>query len=65
LLPWDHAAGFLIHKESGGIGRMLNGRRYRPSDPSIGGLLAPDLELWNQLWTILVADEEPPELEAD
>lgn len=65
LLPWDHAAGFLMHKESGGISRMINGRRYRPSDPSIGGLLAPDLELWNQLWTILVADREPPELEAD
>jgi hypothetical protein len=54
-----------MHKESGGISRMINGRRYRPSDPSIGGLLAPDLELWNQLWTILVADGEPPELEAD
>ncbi len=65
LLPWDHAAGFLMHREAGGIARRIDGSCYRPSDPSIGGLLAPDREIWRELWNILVGDGEPPELEAD
>ncbi len=56
LLPWDHAAGFLLHREAGGVGRLLSGEEYRPSDPSVGGLLAPDLEVWNKLHAILVGD---------
>ena len=54
LLPWDHAAGFLLHQEAGGVARLVDGRTYRPSDPSTAGLLAPDEDVWNKLSEILV-----------
>ena len=57
LLPWDHAAGFLLHTEAGGVARGLDGGRYKPSDPSTGGLVAPDEDVWNKLHELLVAEE--------
>lgn len=54
LLPWDHAAGWLLHQEAGGVARQIDGGVYRPSDPSVGGLLAPDEDVWNKLHEILV-----------
>jgi len=59
LLPWDHAAGFLLHAEAGGVGRLIDGRPYRPSDPSQPGLLAPDADVWNKLREILVGGPPP------
>lgn len=56
LLPWDHAAGFLLHREAGGVARLIDGGIYRPSHPTIGGLLAPDEDVWNKLHEILVGD---------
>lgn len=56
LLPWDHAAGYLLHSEAGGAARQLDGRPYRPSDPSGGGLVAPDEDVWNMLHELLVGD---------
>ncbi len=50
LLPWDHAAGFMLHAEAGGVARLIDsGGPYRPSDPSHPGLLAPDIDVWNKL----------------
>lgn len=57
VLPWDHTAGFLLQTEAGGVARALDGSRYRPSDPSTGGLVAPDEDVWNSLHALLVAEE--------
>jgi fructose-1,6-bisphosphatase/inositol monophosphatase family enzyme len=46
LYPWDHAAGFLIHREAGGYGRRFDGSDYRPSEIEGGLLLAPDEASW-------------------
>ena len=46
LLPWDHAAGVLLHQEAGGYSACLDGRDYAP-DRTDGGLIcAPDRESW-------------------
>src|SRR5262249_22723244 len=43
LMPWDHAAGVLIHAEAGGYARTLAGEPYRPRALAAPGLLlAPD-----------------------
>jgi len=57
LLPWDHAAGNLIHLEAGGHNRMMDGRPYvpRPIEGSI--LLAPDEASWRQLRDLLEGDD--------
>jgi fructose-1,6-bisphosphatase/inositol monophosphatase family enzyme len=46
LYPWDHAAGFLIHREAGGYARRFDGSEYRPSEIEGGLLLAPDAASW-------------------
>jgi len=55
LLPWDHAAGWLLHREAGGHAAMLDGRDYRPSIFKGGYLCAPDPECWQELAGILRA----------
>jgi fructose-1,6-bisphosphatase/inositol monophosphatase family enzyme len=49
LYPWDHAAGFLLHREAGGYGRRFDGGEYRPSVIDGGLLLAPDEASWHAL----------------
>ncbi len=49
LLPWDHAAGVLLHREAGGYGRQFDGGEYRPSVIDGGLLLAPDAASWEAL----------------
>ena len=29
-MPWDHAAGVLIHAEAGGYSQLTDGRTYAP-----------------------------------
>ncbi|MGH6948575.1 MAG: inositol monophosphatase family protein [Kiloniellales bacterium] len=54
LLPWDHAAGVLIHREAGGIGRTLAGDDYEARDfRQKGLLLAPDEASWGALYGTL------------
>jgi fructose-1,6-bisphosphatase/inositol monophosphatase family enzyme len=31
LMPWDHAAGWLIHQEAGGYSAHFDGSAYRPA----------------------------------
>ena len=38
LLPWDHAAGVLLHAEAGGYAARLDGSAYR-ADETEGGLI--------------------------
>ncbi len=51
LLPWDHAAGVLLHAEAGGYSAMLgDGTTYRPvSYPSGAFLVAPGKASWEAL----------------
>ena len=49
LLPWDHAAGVLIHAEAGGYARMFDGSAYSPLVHTGGLLAAPDEETWRAI----------------
>ncbi len=49
LLPWDHAAGVLLHREAGGYAKRFDGSDYRPTTTTGGLLLAPDEASWNAL----------------
>lgn len=49
LLPWDHAAGVLLHQEAGGYARRFDGSAYRPSVTEGGLLLAPDEASWQEV----------------
>ena len=40
LMPWDHAAGVLIHAEAGGYSRLVNGKPYQPVACERGAELA-------------------------
>lgn len=43
LLPWDHAAGWLLHAEAGGYAARFDGRPYDPARHRDGGLICtPD-----------------------
>lgn len=57
LMPWDHAAGVLIHREAGGHSSYLEGGDYSAERIDESGLLmAPDPESWQALRRILLAD---------
>jgi fructose-1,6-bisphosphatase/inositol monophosphatase family enzyme len=46
LMPWDHAAGWLMHQEAGGYSAHFDGSEYRPTH-LIGGLVCtPDQQSW-------------------
>jgi fructose-1,6-bisphosphatase/inositol monophosphatase family enzyme len=55
IMPWDHAAGTLMHAEAGGYHAKLNGDAYTPADREGGLLLAPDRETWTALRDLLFA----------
>ena len=49
-MPWDHAAGALMHREAGGYSARLDGAPYSPAGgPDQTILLAPDRESWQAL----------------
>jgi fructose-1,6-bisphosphatase/inositol monophosphatase family enzyme len=47
LMPWDHAAGWLLHKEAGGYSAHFDGTAYHPTHFSGGLLCAPDEDSWH------------------
>ena len=49
VLPWDHAAGWLIHREAGGYTAHFDGSPYRPVNRGGGLISAPDRESWQIL----------------
>ncbi|EME69813.1 fructose-1 6-bisphosphatase [Paramagnetospirillum caucaseum] len=53
LMPWDHAAGVLIHAEAGGHAALTDGRSYRPRAEEGGLLLAPSPESWKSLQAVI------------
>jgi fructose-1,6-bisphosphatase/inositol monophosphatase family enzyme len=49
LMPWDHAAGWLLHREAGGYSARFDGSPYRPAETSGGLICAPDRASWEAL----------------
>jgi len=49
IMPWDHAAGVMMHAEAGGYSARLDGMAYAPTDEEGGLLLAPDKASWTEL----------------
>lgn len=47
LMPWDHAAGWLLHREAGGFSAHFDGSPYRPAHTSGGLVCAPDEASWH------------------
>ncbi len=54
LMPWDHAAGVLLHAEAGGHGALIDGRPYCPTLREGIVLLAPDLDQWRRARDLFV-----------
>ncbi len=49
LLPWDHAPGWLLHREAGGYSAHFDGTPYAPSRVTRGLICAPDRASWEAL----------------
>ncbi len=47
LMPWDHAAGWLLHREAGGYSAHFDGSPYQPVNLTGGLLCAPDEASWH------------------
>jgi len=56
LMPWDHAAGWLLHREAGGYSAHFDGRPYVPSHTSGGLLYAPDQATWHAVHAALFSE---------
>jgi fructose-1,6-bisphosphatase/inositol monophosphatase family enzyme len=56
LLPWDHAAGWLLHREAGGFSARFDGSAYSPVSTDGGLICAPDHASWEALRTTLLAN---------
>jgi fructose-1,6-bisphosphatase/inositol monophosphatase family enzyme len=46
VMPWDHAAGWLIYREAGGYTAHFDGSPYRPVSRGGGLISAPDKDSW-------------------
>jgi fructose-1,6-bisphosphatase/inositol monophosphatase family enzyme len=46
LLPWDHAPGWLLHREAGGYAARFDGSDYSPAETGGGLICAPDRAGW-------------------
>jgi fructose-1,6-bisphosphatase/inositol monophosphatase family enzyme len=54
LLPWDHAPGWLLHREAGGYAARFDGSAYSSSHTDGGLICAPDRACWEALREALV-----------
>lgn len=57
LMPWDHAAGVLIHAEAGGYSAQLDGSPYSPRRHTGGLICAPDAAGHAEVLQSLFGDE--------
>ncbi len=46
LMPWDHAPGWLLHREAGGYAARHDGSDYSPLQTDGGLICAPDRDGW-------------------
>ncbi|EWY42257.1 inositol-1-monophosphatase [Skermanella stibiiresistens SB22] len=56
IMPWDHAAGALMHAEAGGYHARIDGTPYSPTQRDGGLLLAPDRASWTALRDLLFGE---------
>ncbi|MBL6077626.1 inositol monophosphatase family protein [Belnapia sp. T18] len=56
LMPWDHAPGWLLHREAGGYAARFDGTPYGPETITGGLILAPDRTSWEALREVLLAE---------
>ncbi|MDB5374070.1 MAG: inositol monophosphatase [Belnapia sp.] len=56
LMPWDHAPGWLLHREAGGYAARFDGSDYGPHLTSGGLIVAPDRVSWEALRDALLAE---------
>ncbi len=49
LLPWDHAPGWLLHREAGGYSARFDGSEYDPGQTGGGLICAPDRACWTAI----------------
>jgi fructose-1,6-bisphosphatase/inositol monophosphatase family enzyme len=54
LMPWDHAPGWLLHREAGGHSAHFDGTPYLPAHLGGGLLCAPDESSWSLARTALL-----------
>ena len=55
LYPWDHAPGWLLHREAGGYSRRFDGSAYDVTDIGGGLICAPDEASWHGLHAAFLA----------
>lgn len=56
MLPWDHAPGWLLHREAGGYSARFDGAPYSPLVHAGGLIVAPDRGSWEALREALLAE---------
>ncbi len=54
LYPWDHAPGWLLHREAGGYSARFDGLPYDPADVYSGLICAPDRDGWEAVRAALL-----------
>ena len=54
LYPWDHAPGWLLHREAGGYSARFDGQPYDPMDIYSGLICAPDRDGWEAVRAALL-----------
>ena len=54
LYPWDHAPGWLLHREAGGYAARFDGKPYDPADVYSGLICAPDRDCWKAVRAALL-----------
>jgi fructose-1,6-bisphosphatase/inositol monophosphatase family enzyme len=55
MMPWDHAPGWLIHREAGGYSARFDGSPYTPTETDGGIILAPDRASWDVVRALIGA----------
>ena len=58
LMPWDHAAGWLLHQEAGGYSAHFDGSPYRSTHLTGGLICAPDQTSWQLARDTLLTGHE-------
>jgi fructose-1,6-bisphosphatase/inositol monophosphatase family enzyme len=54
LMPWDHAPGWLLHREAGGFSARFDGSPYLPTVTTGGLICTPDEASWYALRAALL-----------
>jgi fructose-1,6-bisphosphatase/inositol monophosphatase family enzyme len=56
IRPWDHQAGAMMLRETGGYVRKWDGSDYKAKDQRGGIICAPDNDVWDEIYNHLIKD---------